>query len=105
MSLQVYNETTKPLLATNAITLTDTQGNVYRPIPIRPHEPVRLPRRGRALERACSRSRARPPACSAAQGQVLLFKIATISLDNRPLEMKIVNPLNPHSSASAELDV
>ncbi len=39
------------------------------------------------------------------QGQVLLFKIATISLDNRPLEIKIINPLNPHSSASAELDV
>src|SRR5271169_1529704 len=30
--VQVYNETAKPLLATNAITLTDTQGNVYRPI-------------------------------------------------------------------------
>ena len=34
--VQVYNETTKPLLATNAITLTDTQGKVYRPIPIGP---------------------------------------------------------------------
>ena len=46
-----------------------------------------------------------PARAFGSQGQLLLFKIATISLDNRPLEIKILNPLNPRRSASAELDV
>jgi hypothetical protein len=40
-----------------------------------------------------------------AQGLVLLYKIEVVSLDNRPLELKIVAPENPNESASAELDV
>ncbi len=40
-----------------------------------------------------------------AEGLVLLYKIQIVSLDNRPLELKIVNPNNPSESASAELDV
>ncbi|HTA12697.1 MAG TPA: hypothetical protein VK765_04680, partial [Solirubrobacteraceae bacterium] len=41
----------------------------------------------------------------AAEGLVLLFKIQIVSLDNRPLELKIASPENPSESASAELDV
>ena len=73
--------------------------------PDRPDEPVRLPRRDRAAPRACSRSPARPPACSAPRGSCCCSRSPSISLDNRPLEIKIVNPRNPRSSASAELDV
>jgi hypothetical protein len=40
-----------------------------------------------------------------AQGAVLLYKLQLASLDNRPLELKIVNPEDPSESASAELDV
>ncbi len=36
---------------------------------------------------------------------MLLFKIKVVSLDNRPIEIKIVDPLNPAQTASAELDV
>ena len=42
---------------------------------------------------------------AAPQGALLLFKIELASLENRPLELKIVDPLNPSESASAELDV
>jgi len=104
VSLQVYNETTKPLLATNAITLTDTQGNVYRPIPIGPTNLFAY-RGGIVRSKNMLPIPGTPSRVFGSQGQLLLFKIATISLDNRPLEIKIVNPLNPHSSASAELDV
>ena len=104
VSLQVYNETTKPLLATNAITLTDTQGNVYRPIPIGPTNLFAY-RGGIVRSKNMLPIPGTPSRVFGSQGQLLLFKIATISLDNRPLEIHIVNPLNPHSSASAELDV
>ena len=39
------------------------------------------------------------------QGVLLLYKIHVVSLDNRPLEVKIVDPLNPAITANAELDV
>ena len=39
------------------------------------------------------------------QGALLLYKIPIVSLDNRPLELKIVDPLNAAQTASAELDV
>jgi hypothetical protein len=39
------------------------------------------------------------------QGALLLYKIQTVSLDNRPLEIKIVDPTEPTQRASAELDV
>jgi hypothetical protein len=39
------------------------------------------------------------------QGALLLYKIKIVSLDNRPLELKIVDPLDPRQTAQAELDV
>ena len=39
------------------------------------------------------------------QGALLLYKIQTVSLDNRPLEIKIADPTEPKQTASAELDV
>ena len=40
------------------------------------------------------------------QGALLLYKIQIVSLDNRPLELKIVDPRERRAqTASAELDV
>jgi hypothetical protein len=39
------------------------------------------------------------------QGALLLFKIKTYSLDNRPLDIKIAKPEGLAGSVSAELDV
>jgi hypothetical protein len=44
-------------------------------------------------------------ASGATGGALLLYKIQIVSLDNRPLELKIVDPENPSETASAELDV
>ena len=51
-----------------------------------------------------------PPADTTAdsgptQGALLLYKIKVISLDNRPLELKITNPEDLAETATAELDV
>ena len=67
VSLQVYNETTHPLLATNAITLTDTQGNVYGRSRSAPRTCSPTAAGGRALQRHAPDPRHAAAACSAAR--------------------------------------
>lgn len=102
--MQVYNETNEPHPASSDITISDTQHNVYTPIELG------------AINQFAFRSGTVPPNGQLpapgtiadddpAQGQLLLYKIQIASLDNRPLEIKIVSPENAAESASAELDV
>lgn len=102
--LQVYNNTSQSHPAAETITISDTQGNVYSPIV--PDQTNSYPYRADTVP---SKIQVPPPDTTAAfgptQGSLLLYKIQVVSLDNRPLELKIVNPLNPAESASAELDV
>ena len=102
--LQVYNESSTPHLAATNLTISDTQNNIYTPIvPALTNE---FAYRGGLLA-----PKARIPALNTVaadgptQGALLLYKIKVVSLDNRPLELKIVDPRNPAQSASAELDV
>ena len=46
-----------------------------------------------------------PAAHGSAPGRAAAVQDRDVSLDNRPLELKIINPENPPSSATAELDV
>jgi len=102
--LQVYNDGSKALPAASSLTITDTQGNRYIPIVPGPsnqfaYRAGAVPGKGRL-----------PVADSIAsqgttQGAPLLFKIQTVSLDNRPLKLTIVDPDNAAETASAELDV
>jgi hypothetical protein len=39
------------------------------------------------------------------QGALVLYRIKTVSLDNRPLTLKIIDPSDASLTASAELDV
>lgn len=102
--LQVYNESSAPHLAATNIAIGDTQGNVYTPIV--PPLANEFAYRGGVLG-----PKARIPALDTVaangptQGALLLYKIKVVSLDNRPLELRIVDPLNPAQTASAELDV
>ncbi|MGH2880644.1 MAG: hypothetical protein ACRDK4_13700 [Solirubrobacteraceae bacterium] len=102
--LQVYNESSAPHPAATQITISDTQENVYSPrIPGAVNE---FAYRGGLVQ-----SKARIPALDtvaangATQGALLLYKIKIVSLDNRPLELKIVDPLHLSQTAQAELDV
>ncbi|HEY5195165.1 MAG TPA: hypothetical protein VIJ39_15025 [Solirubrobacteraceae bacterium] len=102
--MQVYNESSTSHLATRNISISDTQENVYTPIvPALTNE---FAYRGGLLA-----AKGRIPALDTTaangptQGSLLLFKIKIVSLDNRPIEIKIVDPLDPAQVASAELDV
>jgi len=104
--MQVYNNTETPHLAATAtsMSISDTQGNVYTPLI--------LPASNDFAYRAGivpAKSRVPAPNTVASfgptQGALLLYKIKIISLDNRPLNLHIVDPLDPTQSATAELDV
>lgn len=102
--LQVYNESSTPHLAARNLTISDTQNNLYAPIV--PASTNEFAYRGGLLG-----PKGRIPALDTVaaegptQGALLLYKIKVVSLDNRPLVLKIVDPLNPSQTASAELDV
>jgi hypothetical protein len=102
--VQVYNHTKQELPAASSLTVTDTQGNSYSPIVPDPtnqfaYRGGSVPASGR-LPVADSVASQGPT-----QGALLLYKIQTVSLDNRPLDFRIVDPVNPSEQASAELDV
>jgi len=102
--VQVYNNSSEPHPAATSMTITDTQGNLYEPLVPEAVNPYAyragtVPAKGQLPE----------PGTTAAdgptQGGLLLFKIRVVSLDNRPLELKITSPEDPGESATAELDV
>jgi hypothetical protein len=102
--LQVYNNTEEPHKAAENITISDTEGNVYHPVAVLPtnhyvYRAVNVPSKG-LLPNADTTASFGPT-----QGALVLFKIKTYSLNNRPLEIKIVNPEDASESVSAELDV
>jgi hypothetical protein len=102
--LQVYNETSAPHPATTNISISDTQENVYTPIvPVLANEFAYrggfVPPKGRIP--GLDTTAANGPT----QGALVLFKINIVSLDNRPIEIKIVDSSDPTQTASAELDV
>ena len=102
--LQVYNDSSQTQPAATAVSITDTQGNLYVPLVPDPSNAYAyrgglVPGKGRlpVLDTTAS--------LGPTQGALLLFKIQTVSLSNRPLEVKIVNPSLLSEAATAELDV
>ncbi|MHB8235077.1 MAG: hypothetical protein ACYDHT_10540 [Solirubrobacteraceae bacterium] len=102
--LQVYNNGKHPQTAATDLAISDTQGNRY--IPIVPGSSNDFAYRGGTVA-ANSRLPILDSVASdgTTQGALLLFKIQIVSLDNRPLKLKIVDPENAAETASAELDV
>ena len=102
--VQVYNTGSQPQTAADSITVTDTQGNTYTPLT--PGAANGYAYRGGMV---ASKGQIPEPGTTAdqgfTQGALLLYKIQTVSLDNRPLELKITNPDDLAESATAELDV
>ena len=102
--LQVFNNHDTPYPAATELVLSDTQKNTNVPLTLEAsnqfaYRPKNVPGRGTLPE---------PDSVAAqapTQGALLLYKIKTVSLDNRPLEIKIVDPADVTQTASAELDV
>jgi hypothetical protein len=102
--LQVYNHTSAPLPAATSVMVTDTQNNVYTPLA--PNATNEFAYRGGLVPAKGELPLPESVASSGATGgAVLLYKIQVVSLDNRPLELKIVDPNDTSQTASAELDV
>jgi len=102
--LQVFNNTDTPYPSASEVVLVDTENNVYTPLTLEAtneyaYRPKNVPGRGRLPE--LDTVAAEGPT----QGALLLYKIKTVSLQNRPLTIKIVDPIDSTETASAELDV
>jgi hypothetical protein len=102
--MQVYNESSSahPAATANDITISDTEGNVYSPV-----QPVNefAYRAGPLAPKGRIPGPDTVAADGPTQGALLLYRISLASLDNRPLEIKIVDPSNASKTARAELDV
>jgi hypothetical protein len=102
--VQVYNHNSAGATAASSMTVTDTQGNSYTPLPPSPTS-------GYAYRGGLVAPDGQLPIANSSasfgptQGALLLYKIQLVSLDNRPLKIKIANPSDPAEVASAELDV
>jgi hypothetical protein len=102
--MQVYNHGDRPQPSATNVTIADSLGNRYRPvIPVGNNPYIYtaglVPAGGR-LPGPDSTAAFGPT-----QGALVLFRIRLSSLENRPVTLKVVNPANPFSSVSAELDV
>jgi hypothetical protein len=102
--MQVYNTTNEAHPDSSDYTITDTQNNVYTPLPLSEenlyaYRPGTVPANNQIPAAGTVADNSGP------QGALLLFKIQIASLDNRPFELKITNPENPAESASVTLDV
>jgi hypothetical protein len=106
--IQVYNQTSKPHQPAREVTISDTQNNVYIPVvPSFTNEFAyqRFAYPGPLAPKARIPELNTVAANGPTQGALLLYKIKVVSLDNRPLELNVIDPLDPTKSASAELDV
>lgn len=102
--IQVYNNGQQRQPVATDFSIADTQENIYTPIIPAATNPFAyrggtVPGHGRVPE--LDTIAAEGPT----QGALLLFKIQVVSLDNRPLTFKIVDPTDASQTASAELDV
>jgi hypothetical protein len=102
--IQVYNNGQQRQPVATDFSIADTQENIYTPIT--PGSINQFAYRGGTVP-----GNGRLPeldtiaADGPTQGALLLFKIQVVSLDNRPLTFKIVDPTDAAQTASAELDV
>ncbi len=104
VSLQVFNTNSQPLPASTNVVIYDTQNNVYSPLI--PDQTNMYAYRGGIVGPNSQLPEADTTAAfGPTQGSLLLFKIQTVSLDNRPIKVRITNPSDLAESASAELDV
>jgi hypothetical protein len=104
--IQVYNNSSRAHPAANAPTVTifDTQDNLYIPVALPLNNPFAY-RGGLVAAKGRLPELDTVAANGGTQGALILYKIQTVSLDNRPLKLRIVDPTDAAQTASAELDV
>src|SRR3954463_425267 len=102
--MRVENDGEKAARAATDYTITDTQNTKFRPIQFAPENPFAYP--GVVLQPPdVLPARDSRAARGSIQGALLLFKIPTRNLENRPLELSIRTPAEPGKTATVDLDV
>jgi hypothetical protein len=83
--------------------IVDTQENTFEPIELEDNVFAYAPER--LVPEAILPNTESPPGQGPIQGSLLLFKLTTDALQNRPLEFKITSPTNPEDVGIVDLDV
>jgi hypothetical protein len=102
--MRVQNEDSQAHPAARNYTITDTQDTRFRPIPLGPDN-VFAYRGGNVSGHGLLPTPDSPPSEGSIQGSLLLFKIPTRNLENRPLELSIASPDTPGETATVDLDI
>jgi hypothetical protein len=94
--------------ASSDFTVIDTQGNRFKPLPI-PADDVFAYKAVPLKHLACIPKRGTLASSGPTNGSLLIFKLPLATLENRPLDLEIVSPPDPHTGKSEtgriELDV
>ena len=102
--MRVENDGTKAARAATDYTITDTQNTKFRPLRIGADNSFVY--RGGTLEpKDVLPAPDSPAGQGSIQGALLLFKIPTRNLENRPLELSIRSAAAPGKTATVDLDV
>jgi hypothetical protein len=101
--IRAQNESGEPQPAATDYTITDTQGTTFRPMQFS-QDNVFAYRAGQIAPHGQIPVLDSPPAETTIQGSLLLYRIPTTNLENRPLELSIRAPGNP-DVATVDLDV
>jgi hypothetical protein len=102
--MRVQNEDDRPHPAARDYTITDTQDTKFRPIQLGPDN-VFAYRPGNVGPKSLIPVPDSPPSEGSIQGSLLLFRIPTRNLENRPLELSIASPETPGLTATVDLDI
>ncbi len=102
--IRVENDGEKAARAATDYTITDTQNTKFRPMQFAP-ENVFAYRGGLLQPTDILPAPDSPAGQGSIQGALLLFKIPTRNLENRPLELAIRTPAAPGKTATVDLDV
>jgi hypothetical protein len=102
--IRVENDGDKAATAATEYTITDTQGNKFRPMRFAPDNVFAF-RGGRLQPKDILPKADSPAGQGSIQGALLLFKIPVANLENRPLELSIRSAAVPNKTATVDLDV
>lgn len=94
----------KTLPAAREFSITDTQGHQFKPVPLQSSNPFAYAP-STLGPHAISPNQGTVAGEGVQQGALILFKLTTDSLANRPLELHIQSPSNPQDVGVVDLDV
>jgi len=93
----------KTLPSASDFSITDTQGHEFKPVPLEKNPFAYAP--GKLGPNTILPSSNSVAGEGVQQGSLILFKLTTDALANRPLELHIQNPSNPDELGIVDLDV